>query len=442
VFQPTASDANGDRLTFSASGVPTWARFDKKLGRLYGTPGPRNVGSRFTVSIRVTDGKLTTYLPRFYLTVVAASSGSVTPNNAPPTLSGTPAAAVTEGELYGFLPTASDPEGAPLQFSIQGRPSWATFTSSSGLLSGIPPAGSAGTYSNIRLSVSDGTSTVSMPAFAITVNPRPNSPPVISGIAPTRVDAGAAYAFRPSASDPDGQALRFGVVGLPSWAAFDTATGALTGTPTYASAGTHSGIAISVSDGIASTALAPFSITVVAANTPPTISGTPADSVQAGQAYGFTPSARDPEGQPLTFSIANKPAWASFDATTGRLAGTSTTAATHSGITLSVSDGEFSAALPAFSITVVPVTSGQATLRWSPPTTNVDGTPITNLAGYRIVYGTSAASLSSSLTIASAAITSAVIEGLSVGTWYFAVKAYTTANVESDLSPVASKTIN
>jgi hypothetical protein len=35
-----------------------------------------------------------------------------------------------------------------------------------------------------------------------------------------------------------------------------------------------------------------------------------------------------------------------------------------------------------------------------------------------------------------------VIEGLSVGTWYFAVKAYTTANVESDLSPVASKTIN
>jgi hypothetical protein len=85
---------------------------------------------------------------------------------------------------------------------------------------------------------------------------------------------------------------------------------------------------------------------------------------------------------------------------------------------------------------------GSATLRWTAPTTNVDGSPITDLAGYRIVYGQSAGALSQSLTIASATITSASIENLSTGTWYFAVKAYTSANVESDLSNVAQKTIN
>jgi hypothetical protein len=199
-----------------------------------------------------------------------------------------------------------------------------------------------------------------------------------------------------------------------------------------------------VSDGVASTALAPFSITVTAVNTPPTISGTPPDSVTDGQSYSFTPTVSDPDGQPLTFSITNKPAWASFDAATGRLSGvpTSAHAGTYSGITIAVSDGKASATLPPFSITVLAATPGSATVSWSPPTSFEDGTPIANLAGYKVVYGQSSTELSSSVTIPSAAIHSATIEGLSRGTWYFAVKAYTVASVESDLSNVAYKIIN
>jgi hypothetical protein len=71
----------------------------------------------------------------------------------------------------------------------------------------------------------------------------------------------------------------------------------------------------------------------------------------------------------------------------------------------------------------------------------VDGTPITNLAGFRIVYGQSASNLSKIVSIPNPTITSAFIEGLSTGTWYFAVKAYTTSNVESDLSSIGQKTI-
>ena len=57
--------------------------------------------------------------------------------------------------------------GATLTFSIQNLPSWATFSTSTGALSGTPSA--AGTFSNIVISVSDGTTTMTLPAFTITV---------------------------------------------------------------------------------------------------------------------------------------------------------------------------------------------------------------------------------------------------------------------------------
>jgi hypothetical protein len=161
-------------------------------------------------------------------------------------------------------------------------------------------------------------------------------------------------------------------------------------------------------------------------------------------AYSFIPSASDPDGQRLTFSIVNGPTWAQFDTATGRLTGTPGTAnvGTTSGIVISATDGQDSVSLPAFSLTVVnPVPRGSATLSWSPPTSNVDGTPVTNLAGYRVKYGQQASNLSETVSVPSPGITSVVIENLSTGTWYFAVSAYTTANIESDLSNLAQKTL-
>lgn len=440
-FRPVAYDPNRDPLVFTAFGVPNWAKFDRATGRLTGTPRHVDLGRQYSVFISVSDGRLTAALPRFTITVTAGGLQTVT---RPPSIGGTPPASVVEGQLYGFLPTASDPDGDPLVFGITGKPGWATFTSSSGLLSGIPPAGSAGTYSNIRISVSDGRNHVSLPAFSIQVTPKPNSPPAIWGIPETAVVAGESYAFQPSASDPEGQPLSFSVQGLPAWAGFDTATGRLSGTPAPSHAGTHPNIVISVSDGKASSSLAPFSITVTAPNLPPTIGGSPAESVNAGSAYSFTPTASDPEGQALGFSIANQPEWASFDPATGRLSGTpdSGDAGTYAGIVISASDGQYTAALGPFSITVIAVADRSATVSWVPPTTYVDGSPMTDLAGFKVTYGQSPTALTQVVTIASPEITSATIEDLDPGTWYFAVKAYTASNVESDLSVVRQKTVN
>jgi hypothetical protein len=89
----------------------------------------------------------------------------------------------------------------------------------------------------------------------------------------------------------------------------------------------------------------------------------------------------------------------------------------------------------------LPTGTGTATLSWEAPTTNTDGAPITDLAGYRIYYGTDANNLTANVQVGSVGLLTYVIDDLGAGTWYFAVKAYTSAGAESSLSQVVSKTI-
>jgi hypothetical protein len=243
--------------------------------------------------------------------------------NQPPTISGTPATLVNVDSAYDFMPTVSDADGDALSCSISGKPAWANFDTSTGHLWGTPGAADEGSYAGVQISVSDGTESASLPAFTITVAGLPNQPPTISGTPATQVTVGNAYSFTPTASDADGDLLSFSIDGLPGWASFDSSTGNLSGAPSNADEGSHSGIRISVSDGIDSATLVAFSITVVAAaNQPPSISGTPSTQVTIGSEYDFTPIASDPDGDLVTFTIANQPDWASFDVNTGRLWGT------------------------------------------------------------------------------------------------------------------------
>lgn len=178
-------------------------------------------------------------------------------------------------------------------------------------------------------------------------------------------------------------------------------------------------------------------------NHAPTISGSPATSLAVGASYSFRPTAADADGDSLSFSISNKPSWATFNTLTGALTGTPTSADSYSNITISVSDGQASAALPAFTIAVsASGSTGTATLSWTVPTQNTDGSALTDLAGYTVYYGTSSSNLSSSVSVSSATTTSYTVSGLTVGTtYYFAMASVNTSGISSDLSAVASKTI-
>ena len=436
-FKPSATDPAGKVLTFSIQAMPPWATFSASTGALTGTPTSANIGTFAGIVIAVSDGTSTAALPAFSIQVQS-------PPDHAPVIGGTPSTNVVAGASYSFAPTASDPDGDTLTFSIANQPSWATFSSRTGQLSGTPAKTNIGTFSNIVISVSDGTLTAALPAFSIQVQPPPDHAPVIGGTPSTNLVAGASYSFTPTASDPDGDALTFSVANRPSWASFSNTTGQLSGTATTGNVGIFSGIVISVSDGTLTSSLPAFAIAVSApANPPPTISGTPATSANAGTAYSFTPTAADPNGNALTFSIQNPPSWASFNTQSGNLSGTpgSADAGTYSNIIISVSDGTSTASLAAFSIIVTQVANGSATVSWSAPTQNTDGSALTNLAGFNIYYGTSASNLNQSVQIANPGLTTYALGNLAPGAWYFAVNAYTTAGAESALSSIASKTI-
>jgi Putative Ig domain len=188
-------------------------------------------------------------------------------------------------------------------------------------------------------------------------------------------------------------------------------------------------------------------------NAAPLLGGTPATTITVGSAYQFAPAASDSDGDALTFSISNKPAWASYSAATGVLNGTPGTAdvGNYPNIVIAVSDGRATVSLQAFSLLVSAAggvsssgggsATATATLAWTVPTENADGSRLTDLAGYWIYYGTSSNSLVRLQGIADPATTHYLVTGLSSGTHFFAVSTLNSANVESRLSAVGTKSV-
>jgi hypothetical protein len=447
-FTPLAVDPDGDPLTFNAENVPGWATFNTATGALTGMPSEGDVGRTARITIEVSDSKSTTQLPEFRIDVTSTATTPPQENRAP-TIAGSPATTARVGRVYVFRPVGDDPDDDEVSFEIVNKPTWATFTPSTGELRGTPTSDDVGAYEDIVIRVTDGQLEDSLNAFDIEVVPSTTTPPAnraptITGTPTATIAANTAYNFRPVGADPDGDTLTYSIQNRPSWASFSTSTGRLSGTPTSANVGTSARITISVSDGEFTTSLPSFTIQVLASgNRAPTISGTPITSILALLPYAFTPRASDPDGDALTFSIQNKPAWATFNTTTGRLSGTPTLAdiTSFGNIVITVSDGSATASLPAFGISVLNSATGTATVGWSAPTENTDGTSLTDLSSYRLVYGQDPEDLGQSITIGNANTTSYTVEDLTPGTWYFGLRAVNSTGVESAVSNLGTKTI-
>jgi len=89
-----------------------------------------------------------------------------------------------------------------------------------------------------------------------------------------------------------------------------------------------------------------------------------------------------------------------------------------------------------------PSSTGTATLEWIPPVTTTDGATLTNLAGYRIYYGTDVTKLVQRIDVTNAGVATYVIEGLAPATYYFAVTAVDARGAESPRSNAGRKEIS
>jgi hypothetical protein len=119
------------------------------------------------------------------------TDGPQSGNNAP-TISNSPDTAIMTGDTYSFRPSASDPDGDTLAFFVTNLPRWANFDSKTGTLSGQPVPGDEGIYTNIVISVSDGSTKVSLPAFSIEVTQTALGSMMLSWEPPTENEDGTA----------------------------------------------------------------------------------------------------------------------------------------------------------------------------------------------------------------------------------------------------------
>ncbi|MGB0848891.1 MAG: putative Ig domain-containing protein [Thiolinea sp.] len=191
-------------------------------------------------------------------------------------------------------------------------------------------------------------------AVAISSVATAGTTPTITGDPVSHVAIGTEYRFLPQIAAPDDDTLQLFIRRKPSWLHFNATTGELHGTPGTSDIGLHKNILILAKDSDGNKGKLPlFNISVF--NPGPTISGEPTTTINSGETYNFTPTAFDPNGDKLSFSISNKPNWASFNTRTGELKGTPAPIKTRNyrDIVISVSDSSSTVQLPAFGISVV-----------------------------------------------------------------------------------------
>jgi hypothetical protein len=459
-FTPTASDPDGDSLTFSINRTPSWATFNRSTGTLSGRPGFNDSGTISDLRISVSDGNDVASLNAFSITV--------SNTNRAPSISGSPATSVDEGNNYSFTPTASDPDGDSLTFSINHTPSWATFDPSTGTLSGRPDYNDSGTISDLRISVSDGTNVASLNAFSITVADSLTEGGTFKfAQASYSVDEGDSVTVTITRDNGIGEAtVNYGTRGvearhLQDYNGFPSTAmvfrdGQKSRTITIntlsddiSESDETLGVYLeSPSNGYTLASPSRSTITihdVPPPNSEPSISGTPDQSVIAGDEYYFAASASDSDNDELTFSINNIPTWASFNRQTGVLSGIPGTEdiGSYGNIVISVTDGTATTSMSPFTINVLEpeATTGSVALEWIPPSTRTDGSTLdmSEIEGYKIYMGTTNDNLQQIMDLADNSITEYVVDNLDSGDYYFAVTTYDTEGNESSYSNIARK---
>ncbi len=239
----SASDPDGDTLTYSATGLPASLSIDPATGVISGTIGPDTAGT-YNVEVTVSDGALSD---------VQSFTWTVTSANQAPSFDATIAdQSSTEGDAVNLAVSASDPDGDALTYSATGLPAGLSIDPTTGVISGTIGPDTAGTY-NVEVTVSDGTlSDVQCFTWTVTPNVNVNQPPVFDSNPANQVGyLTDSVWLTVGASDADGDSLTYTASGLPPGLVIDPATGEISGTLS-AAPGDYP-VTISVSDGIDST---------------------------------------------------------------------------------------------------------------------------------------------------------------------------------------------
>ena len=332
-FTVSASNNDGDALTYSASNLPSGAAFNATTRAFSWTPTYSQSGTYTAVQLKVSDGNLTDSED---ITIIVDNT------NQTPVLSAIGNKTVAKKSKLTFTVSASDNDGDALTYSANNLPSGATFNAATRAFSWTPDNSHNGSHTT-TFNVTDTNSGTDSEAVSITVTSI-NQPPVLSIIGNKSIAENSSLTFTVSASDSDGDALTYSASNLPSGAAFNTATRAFSWTPTYSQSGTYTAARFTVTDG-SLTDSEDITITVTNVvnnlNHAPVLAAIGNKTVAKKSTLTFTVSASDKDGDALTYSASNLPSGATFSAATRAFSWTpkNSQLGTYSGVSFRVSDG-------------------------------------------------------------------------------------------------------
>ncbi len=326
-LQITATDIDGDALSYTATGLPLSLTIDSVTGLIAGTLASNTAGS-YVVTVSVSDGTVTSSASFTW-----AVNGAGT--NQAPVITTPLNQAHTAGDNVSLTVAASDADGDALSFSATGLPTGLSIDTLSGVISGTIALTGAGSY-NVSVSVSDGVATSSASFVWTVVNA--NQAPVVTTPADQFSAEGDTISLAIVASDADLHVLTYSALGLPSSLSINPTSGVIGGILSFVDAGSYN-VTVSVNDGVVSRSVS-FNWAVSNTNQAPQIIA-PADVTYAeGVTVAMDILASDGDGDSLTYTAIGLPTSLTINLTTGSVAGTLlyTEAAIYN-VTVTVSDG-------------------------------------------------------------------------------------------------------
>ncbi len=307
-YTPTATDGDGDPVSFSLIDVPAGMRmFDGQT--ITWTPTANQV-TQHTVVIEVSDGRGGATEQTF--TINVAGAGSTTHSNNAPHITSQPGQTIQTGGDYEYRVLANDVDGDTLSYQLVNGPIGMTMDAL-GVLRWMPVATG---YYDVTVRVEDGHGGYATQSYEIVVRSTVlNAAPAITSSPIGAAYLGARYDYRLVATDADGDALVYSVVTGPAGLTIDPYTGVVNWVPTQAQLGDHS-VALRAYDGRGGSIVQSFTLRVLALSTnlPPRITSTPLTSAPLGALYTYQLTAQDPEGSAVTFTLDGAPAGMQLDA--------------------------------------------------------------------------------------------------------------------------------
>ncbi len=361
-FFVTVSDPDDSSWTFSLSGAPAGMAIDPSTGEITWTPG-EGVLTSGSVTVTVADGGEDSAAPDMESFTIA-----VTPVNDAPLITSSAVTTATEGQLYQYTVTVSDPDdannGSALVFSLPIKPAGMSI-SSTGLIQWTPANGV--TSANVQVQVADGGENGAAAAtqnFSITVT-GVNDAPTITSVAETSALEDTLYQYQLTVLDPDdnnnGTDLAYSFITSPSGMTVSS-TGLIEWTP--AEGVTTADVEVQVADG-GENGAAPdsqaYTITVISVNDAPQITSTAPTTASEDVQYSYQLVVDDPDdannGVALSYSLGNAPAGMTVSST-GLVTWTPAEGVTTSGsVTVTVQDGGEDGALPDSEVFTVAVSA-------------------------------------------------------------------------------------